>query len=211
MSFFEHVPAVQYEGPQSDNPLAYRFYDRKKEVLGKTMEEHLRIAVCYWHTFVWPGSDIFGQGAFKRPWQQPGDAMERAQQKADEAFAFFTKLGVPYYTFHDTDVAPEGTSLKHYVENFSRMTDYLARKQQDTGMKLLWGTANLFSHPRYAAGAATSPNPEVFAYAATQVCHALDATLKLEATTTCYGADAKATTRCSTRTSFASATSSRAS
>ncbi len=179
MSFFEHVPAVQYEGPQSDNPLAYRFYDRKKEVLGKTMEEHLRIAVCYWHTFVWPGSDIFGQGAFKRPWQQPGDAMERAQQKADEAFTFFTKLGVPYYTFHDTDVAPEGTSLKHYTENFSRMTDYLARKQQDTGMKLLWGTANLFSHPRYAAGAATSPNPEVFAYAATQVCHALDATLKL--------------------------------
>ncbi|CAG4911376.1 xylose isomerase [Paraburkholderia gardini] len=179
MSFFEHVPAVQYEGSQSDNPLAYRFYDRKKEVLGKTMEEHLRIAVCYWHTFVWPGADIFGQGAFKRPWQQPGDAMERAQQKADEAFAFFTKLGVPYYTFHDTDVAPEGTSLKHYIENFSRMTDYLARKQQDTGMKLLWGTANLFSHPRYAAGAATSPNPEVFAYAATQVCHALDATLKL--------------------------------
>ena len=179
MSFFEHVPAVQYEGPQSDNPLAYRFYDRKKEVLGKTMEEHLRIAVCYWHTFVWPGSDIFGQGAFKRPWQQPGDAMERAQQKADEAFTFFTKLGVPYYTFHDTDVAPEGTSLKHYTENFSRMTDYLARKQQDTGVKLLWGTANLFSHPRYAAGAATSPNPEVFAYAATQVCHALDATLKL--------------------------------
>ncbi|MGF6775350.1 xylose isomerase [Paraburkholderia sp. GAS334] len=179
MSIFEHIPAVQYEGPQSDNPLAYRHYDRKKEVLGKTMEEHLRVAVCYWHTFVWPGTDIFGQGTFKRPWQQPGDAMERAQQKADEAFEFFTKLGVPYYTFHDTDVAPEGTSLKHYVENFSRMSDYLARKQQDTGMKLLWGTANLFSHPRYAAGAATSPNPEVFAYAATQVCHALDATLKL--------------------------------
>jgi xylose isomerase len=179
MSYFEHISPIRYEGPQSDNPLAYRHYDRQKRVLGKTMEEHLRIAACYWHTLVWPGTDIFGHGTFHRPWHQPGEPMERAQHKADAAFEFFTKLGVPYYTFHDTDVAPEGTSIKQYVENFSRMSDYLARKQQDTGMKLLWGTANLFSNPRYAAGAATSPNPEVFAFAATQVCHALDATLKL--------------------------------
>jgi xylose isomerase len=179
MSYFEHIPTIRYEGPQSDNPLAYHHYDRTKRVLGKTLEEHLRIAVCYWHTFVWPGVDIFGQGTFERPWQQPGDAMERAHQKADAAFELFTKLGTPYYTFHDTDVAPEGSSIKEYSENFARISDYLARKQQDTGVKLLWGTANLFSHPRYAGGAATSPNPEVFAFAATQVCHALDATHRL--------------------------------
>jgi xylose isomerase len=179
MSYFEHIPTIRYEGPQSDNPLAYHHYDRSKRVLGKTLEEHLRIAVCYWHTFVWPGADIFGQGTFERPWQQVGDAMERAHQKADSAFELFSKLGTPYYTFHDTDVAPEGHSLKEYSENFARITDYLARKQQDSGVKLLWGTANLFSHPRYAGGAATSPNPEVFAFAATQVCHALDATQRL--------------------------------
>jgi xylose isomerase len=179
MSYFEHIPAVRYEGPQSDNPLAFHHYDRNKRVLGKTLEEHLRLAVCYWHTFVWPGVDIFGQGTFVRPWQQPGDAMERAHQKADAAFEFFSKLGTPYYTFHDTDVAPEGTSLKEYSENFARISEVLALKQQDTGIKLLWGTANLFSHPRYAGGAATSPNPEVFAYAATQVRHALDATQRL--------------------------------
>ena len=179
MSYFEHIPAVRYEGPQSDNPLAFHHYDRTKRVLGKTLEEHLRLAVCYWHTFVWPGVDIFGQGTFVRPWQQPGDAMERAHQKADAAFEFFSKLGTPYYTFHDTDVAPEGASIKEYSENFTRISDYLARKQQDTGVKLLWGTANLFSHPRYAGGAATSPNPDVFAFAATQVRHALDATQRL--------------------------------
>ena len=179
MSYFEHIPAIRYEGPQSDNPLAFHYYDRTKKVLGKTLEEHLRIAVCYWHTFVWPGVDIFGQGSFRRPWQQPGDAMERAKQKADAAFEFFSKLGAPYYTFHDTDVAPEGKDLKDYTENFARMVDYLEARQQATGVKLLWGTANLFSHPRYAAGAATSPDPEVFAYAATQVRHALDATQRL--------------------------------
>ncbi|MBX4145501.1 xylose isomerase, partial [Ralstonia pickettii] len=102
MSYFEQIPAIRYEGPQSDNPLAYRHYDRTKQVLGKTLEEHLRIAVCYWHTFVWPGHDMFGQGAFRRPWQQPGDPLERARQKADAAFEFFTKLGTPFYTFHDT-------------------------------------------------------------------------------------------------------------
>jgi xylose isomerase len=179
MSYFDHTPPIRYEGPQSDNPLAFRHYDKSKQVLGKTLEAHLRIAVCYWHSFCWPGSDIFGQGTFHRPWHQPGDAMERAHLKADAAFEFFSKLGMPYYTFHDTDVAPEGSSLKHYSENFARMTDYLASKQQETGVKPLWGTANLFSHPRYAGGAATSPNPEVFAYAATQVRHALDATHRL--------------------------------
>ncbi|RDS98954.1 xylose isomerase, partial [Burkholderia contaminans] len=169
MSYFEHIPAIRYEGPQSDNPLAYHHYDPEKRVLGKTLAEHLRIAVCYWHTFVWPGHDIFGQAAFQRPWQQPGDALERARMKADAAFEFFTKLGTPFYTFHDTDVAPEGDSLREYAANFARMVDYLGERQQASGVRPLWGTANLFSHPRFAAGAATNPNPDVFAWAATQV------------------------------------------
>ena len=149
-------------------------------MLGKTLEEHLRIAVCYWHTFVWPGVDIFGQGTFRRPWQQAGDAMERAQQKADSAFEFFSKLGTPYYTFHDTDVAPEGDEpegVQRKLLAHHRLSG--AQAGGARGIKLLWGTANLFSHPRYAAGAATSPDPEVFAFAATQVRHALDATQRL--------------------------------
>jgi xylose isomerase len=210
MSYFEHIAEIRYEGPQSDNPLAYRHYDRSKRVLGKTLEEHLRIAVCYWHTFVWPGVDIFGQGTFVRPWQQPGDAMERAHQKADAAFEFFSKLGTPYYTFHDTDVAPEGASIKEYSENFTRISDYLARKQQDTGVKLLWGTANLFSHPRYAG--ARRP-------ARTRTClrlrpprYAMRSTPRNGSAerTTCCGAAAKATTRCSIPTWCASAISLRA-
>ena len=179
MSYFEAIPAVVYAGPQSDRPYTFRHYDKSKIVRGKTMAEHLRIAVCYWHSFVWPGNDVFGQGTFRRPWQQAGNELERAHQKADAAFEFFGKLGAPFYTFHDTDVAPEGSSLDTYVDNFRRLTDYLQKKQEDSGVALLWGTANLFSHPRYAAGAATNPNPEVFAYAATQVFHALNATQQL--------------------------------
>ncbi|MEP6898598.1 MAG: xylose isomerase, partial [Rhodanobacter sp.] len=133
----------------------------------------------YWHTFVWPGADMFGQPTFNRPWQAGGDAMANSLAKADAAFDFFTRLGAPFYTFHDTDVAPEGSSLREYVSNFAQMLDVLERKQEQTGIKLLWGTANLFSHPRYAAGAATSPQPEVFAYAATQVSHAMAATHRL--------------------------------
>jgi xylose isomerase len=176
MSYFAKIPAVKYEGPQSTNPLAFRHYDKSKKILGKTLEQHLRLAACYWHTFVWQGNDIFGQPVFDRPWHRAGDPMERAIEKADAAFEFFSKLGTPYYTFHDTDVAPEGDSLKEYVENFKRLTDVLQKKQSETGVKLLWGTANLFSHKRYMGGAATNPNPEVFAYAATQVFHALNAT-----------------------------------
>ncbi len=177
--YFENVNKIQFEGPDSDNPLAFRHYDAKQEILGKTMEEHLRFAACYWHNFCWDGADVFGQGTFGRPWLQPGDAMERAMQKADVAFEFFEKLGVPYYCFHDVDVAPEGNNIKEYTENFARITDVLEQKQEETGLKLLWGTANLFSNPRYAGGAATSPNPEVFAYGATQVFNAMNATKRL--------------------------------
>jgi xylose isomerase len=179
MSYFEHLPAVRYEGPQSSNAFAYRYYDRDKLVLGKRMEDHLRVAVCYWHTFGWAGTDMFGPGTFERPWHGAGEPLERARLKADSAFELFSKLGVPFYTFHDADVAPEGDSIKQYVNNFKSITDHLARKQEDSGVKLLWGTANLFSHPRYAAGAATNPNPDVFAFAATQVFEALEATQRL--------------------------------
>jgi xylose isomerase len=179
MSYFQQIEPVRYAGPQSSSPLAFRHYDATRKVLGKRMDEHLRLAVCYWHSFVWPGSDVFGSGTFQRPWHAPGDAMEQAKAKADAAFDFFTRLGVPFYTFHDTDVAPEGAGLAEYARNLAAMVDVLEAKQAATGMKLLWGTANLFSHPRYAAGAASNPQPEVFAYAASQVCHAMAATQRL--------------------------------
>ncbi|VXC74241.1 D-xylose isomerase [Burkholderia sp. 8Y] len=179
MPLLEHLPAARFEGPGSDNPFAFRHYDADKMVLGKRMADHLRLAVCYWHSFVWPGVDVFGASTFDRPWHKQDDAMEMAHMKADAAFEFFARLSTPFYTFHDTDVAPEGASIREYVDNFKRMRDYLARKQEASGVKLLWGTANLFSNPRYAAGAATNPNPDVFAFAATQVREALQATLDL--------------------------------
>ena len=179
MSYFDSIPPVRYEGPGSGPGLAYRHYNAQEMLLGKTMQEHLRLAVCYWHTFVWPGTDIFGSGTFTRPWHEGADDLTLARRKADAAFSLFTRLGVPFYTFHDTDVAPEGANLAQYRSNFAAMTDVLAQKQEETGMRLLWGTANLFSHRRYAAGAATNPDPEVFAYAATQVFSAMNATQRL--------------------------------
>ena len=179
MSYFKDIEPVRYEGPHSSSPLAFRHYDASRLVRGKRMDEHLRLAVCYWHSFVWPGADMFGSGTFQRPWHGEGDPLAQARAKADGAFAFFTRLGVPFYTFHDTDVAPEGTDLTEYASNLSKMVDVLAEKQAETGVKLLWGTANLFSHPRYAAGAASNPQPEVFAYAASQVFHAMSATHRL--------------------------------
>ncbi len=179
MSYFESIPPVVYAGQNSDDPLAFHHYDAGRRILGKTMAEHLRLAVCYWHSFVWPGSDVFGAGTFDRPWHGISDPMQAARIKADAAFDFFSRLGVPFYTFHDTDVAPEGSTLGEYADNFRRMTDVLQEKQEATGVKLLWGTANVFSHPRYAAGAASNPQPEVFAYAASQVFHAMNATHRL--------------------------------
>ncbi|MDU9025087.1 xylose isomerase [Pseudomonas corrugata] len=180
MPYFPGVDKIRYEGPASDSPLAFRHYDADRLVLGKPMREHLRMAVCYWHTFVWPGSDVFGAGTFKRPWQHAGGPMELAIGKAEAAFEFFSKLGVDYYCFHDTDVAPEGGSLKEYRNHFALMIDHLERHQEQTGIKLLWGTANCFSNPRFAAGAATNPDPEVFACAAAQVFSAMNATLRLK-------------------------------
>ena len=180
MSFFDGVDQVRFEGPTSGSDLAYKVYDPDREVLGKRMEDHLRIAVCYWHSFSWPGSDVFGAGTFDRPWLSgKGDPIVAAREKMDAAFEFFSKLGVPFFCFHDVDIAPEGATFAESAQNLETMVTYAEDKMAETGVRLLWGTANLFSHPRYAAGAATNPDPNVFAYAAAQVKHALEATHRL--------------------------------
>ena len=179
-TYFHGVNPIRYEGPQSHNPLAFRWYDKDRMVLGKRMEEQLRFAVCYWHSFSWNGFDPFGyDGTFERPWQHMADPMAAAHAKADAAFDFFSKLGAPYYCFHDRDVAPEGSSPRESANHLRAMVDVLAAKQEASGIRLLWGTANLFSHRRFMAGAATNPDPEIFALAALQVKEAMDATLKL--------------------------------
>ena len=178
MSFFTDVDKVGYAGSGAD--LSYGVYDPDRMVLGKRMEDHLRIAVCYWHSFAWPGSDVFGEGTFDRPWLQPtDDPITAARQRMDAAFEFFTKLGVPFFCFHDVDIAPTGKTFSESARNLETMVDYAEEKMIETGVDLLWGTANLFGHPRYAAGAATNPDPAVFAYAAAQVKHALEATHRL--------------------------------
>ncbi|MCY4745323.1 xylose isomerase [Pelomonas sp. UHG3] len=179
MSYFDHIPAIRFEGADSPNDLAFKHYDKDRIVLGKRMEDHLRFAVCYWHNFVWTGLDPFGGATFERPWFQGGSPMELAKLKADAAFEFFAKLGAPYYCFHDRDVAPEGATPRESQDNFKRIVDVLAAKQQATGVKLLWGTANLFSHRRFMSGAASNPDPEIFKMAALQVRDAMDATLAL--------------------------------
>ena len=179
--FFSDVPdAVRFEGPESLNPLSFKVYDPDRTVMGKRMEDHLRPAVCYWHSFNWPGSDVFGAGTFDRPWLDPsGDPLASARQKMDAAFEFFSKLGFPFFCFHDVDIAPSGETFAESAANLEQMIDYAEAKMAETGVRLLWGTANLFSHPRYAAGAATNPDPEVFAYATAQVKHVLEATHRL--------------------------------
>jgi xylose isomerase len=175
--FFGDVGEIRYERLESTNPLAFRYYDPDRVVLGRRLEDHLRFAVCYWHTFVWTGGDAFGGETFERPWF--GTTMDHAKLKADVAFELFTTLGVPYYCFHDADVRPEGRSFAENTKNLGAAVDYLERKQAETGVKLLWGTANLFSHRRYMAGAATNPDPGVFEFAAATVKTCLDATHRL--------------------------------
>jgi xylose isomerase len=181
-NYFQDIDPIRYEGPQSANPLAYRWYQPDRLVMGKPMKDHLRLAVCYWHNFCWNGFDPFGyDGTFQRPWQKLGmtDPMAGARAKADDAFAFMSKLGLPYYCFHDRDIAPEGATPRDSVENLKAMVDVLGKKQADTGIKLLWGTANVFSHRRFMSGAATNPDPEIFALAALQVREAMNATKAL--------------------------------
>jgi xylose isomerase len=178
-SYFGSIAPIKFEGPETENPLAYRYYDKNRLVLGKSMQDQLRPAVCYWHSFAWEGSDVFGQPSFERPWHRPGDPMQRAQEKVKAAFEFFEKLGTPFFTFHDRDVAPEGATLKESHKNLDRILEGVAGEMQRTGVKLLWGTANCFSNRRYLAGAATNPDPEIFAYAAAQVTKVLEATHRL--------------------------------
>ncbi|MCO6184940.1 xylose isomerase [Rhizobium sp. L1K21] len=175
--FFGDISNIKYEGPESTNPLAYSHYDPDEMVMGKRMEDHLRFAVAYWHTFVWPGTDPFGGNTFERPWF--GDSMQAAKSKADVAFEFFDLLGVPYYCFHDADVRPEGKNFAESKRNLEEIVDYFAEKQAASKVKLLWGTANMFSNRRFMSGAATNPDPDVFAYAAATVKSCMDATLKL--------------------------------
>ena len=175
--FFASCPPVTFEGPETENEFAFRHYDANEVVMGKTLAEHLRFAVAYWHSFAWPGGDPFGGQTFERPWF--GDDMDAARMKADVAFDLFSRLGAPYFCFHDADVRPEGSTFAESEDRLKEITDIFAAKMEETGVKLLWGTANLFSNRRFMAGAATNPDPEVYAYAAATVKTCMDATLKL--------------------------------
>jgi len=175
--FFKDIAKVQFEGADSKNPMAFHHYNPDEIVMGKRMEEHLRFAAAYWHSFAWPGSDPFGGQTFDRPWF--GDTMELAKLKADVAFEMFDILGVPYFCFHDADVRPEGKDYAENTRNLVEITDYFAGKMEQTGTKLLWGTANMFSHSRYMSGASTNPDPDVYAFAAATVKSCMDATVKL--------------------------------
>jgi xylose isomerase len=179
-SFFPLHEPIRYEGPKSRKALAFRWYDAKRKIRGKTLAEHLRFSVAYWHSFVWTGTDPFGGETFLRPWHRGSDEMANARMKADVAFEMFELLGVPFFAFHDRDIAPEGDSLEGSNRNVWEIAKIFEKKMQATGVKLLWGTANLFSHRRYMAGAATNPDPDVFAYAAAQVKNAMDVTKALK-------------------------------
>ena len=181
--FFGDIKPVKYEGPDSTNPLAYRFYNPDEIVAGKRMEDQLRFAIAYWHSFAWEGGDPFGGRTFDRPWFPKGgsaDTMELAKLKADVAFELFTLLGTPYYCFHDADVRPEGKDFSESLSRLDEIADIFAAKQKETGVKLLWGTANMFSNRRWMAGAATNPDPDVFAYAAATVKACMDVTRRLK-------------------------------
>jgi xylose isomerase len=178
-SAFPEIQKIQYEGPQSKNPLAFRWYNADEKVEGKTIAEHLRFTVVYWHTLRGTGSDPFGAGTMVRPWDDGSSSVENAQRRARVAFEICEKLGAPYYAFHDRDVAPEGATLAESNKNFDAVAKVLKEEQARTGIKLLWGTANMFSHPRYMHGAATTCNADVFAYAAAQVKKCLEVTKDL--------------------------------
>lgn len=177
--YFPGIGKIGFEGRDSDNPLAFKVYDATKKIGDKTMAEHLRFAVAYWHSFCGNGADPFGPGTRAYPWDVGNTALNRAEAKADAAFEFFTKLGVPYYCFHDIDLSPDADDIGEYESNLKHMVGIAKQRQADTGIKLLWGTANLFSHPRYMNGASTNPDFNVVARAAVQVKAAIDATVEL--------------------------------
>jgi len=175
--FFEGIDPVAYEGPETNSELAFRHYDPDAVVMGKRLEDHLRFAVAWWHSFAWTGGDPFGGQTFERPWF--GGTMDHAKAKADAAFELFAILGQPFFCFHDADIRPEGADFAESTRNLEEMVDYIGRKMEGAKTRLLWGTANLFTHRRFMAGAATNPDPDVFAYSAATVKTCMDATLKL--------------------------------
>ncbi len=177
--FFPGVSKIEYEGPGSKNPLSFKHYNPTEVVMGKTMADHFRFSVAYWHTLKNQCADPFGPGTMRRPWDEGSDPMEIAENTMRAAFEFFTKLGAGFYCFHDLDIAPEADTLEETNRRLDRITDLALALQNDTGVKLLWGTSNLFSNRRFMSGAGTNPSPAVFAYAAAQVKRALDATQKL--------------------------------
>jgi len=180
--YFKGINKIEFEGAFSKNPLAFHYYEPDRMVGGKPMKEHLRFAMAWWHSLGANGSDPFGQGTLEYPWDNIADPIEKAKAKVDAGFEFMTKTGINYYCFHDFDLVQEGTTIQSSEERLAKMVDYLKIKQKETGKQLLWGTANLFSHPRYMNGAATNPNFDVLTYAATQVKNALDATIALGGT-----------------------------
>ncbi len=177
--YFPAIGKIEFEGPKTKNPLAFRYYDENKKVGGKTMKEHLRFAAAYWHSFNGGGGDPFGADTRPMPWMAGKDPVSAAMHKMDAAFEFITKMSIPYYCFHDVDLVDEADSIIETEKRLQKIVDYAAEKQMDSGVKLLWGTANLFSHPRYMNGASTNPDFQVVAYAATQVKNAIDATIAL--------------------------------
>ena len=179
MTLFSSVEPVRFEGAAAKSEFAYRVYDKDRVILGKRMEDWLKPAVCYWHSFNWPGQDIFGAGTLQRPWLGAPTTQAMADTKLEAAFDFFTRLGVRYFTFHDVDAMAAAATLKEHDKSLKKIEEGMAKKMAATGVKLLWGTANLFSHPRYAGGAATAPDPEIYAWAAAQVRYCLEATHRL--------------------------------
>jgi len=177
--YFKGIPQITYEGPGTDNPLAFRWYDEGKVVAGKTMKEHFRFATAYWHSFVGNGADPFGEPTHIFPWDEKNDPVEKAKDKMDAAFEFITKMNIPFYCFHDVDVVSYGSDIAENERRLQVLTDYAEQKQKESGVKLLWGTANLFSNRKYMNGAATNPDFHVVAHAGAQVKAALDATIAL--------------------------------
>lgn len=178
-TYFPNIEKIKFEGRDSRNPLAFKFYDENKIIGGKSMKEHFRFAIAYWHSFCATGNDPFGPGTITHAWDQADDAVQRAKDKMDAAFEFITKIGAPYYCFHDIDLIDEGKDIEEYENRLKAIVAYAKQKQEETGVKLLWGTANVFSNPRYMNGASTNPDFDVVAYAATQVKNSIDATIAL--------------------------------
>lgn len=199
--FLPEIKAVKYEGRESKNPLAFKHYDENAFVLGKPMKDWCRFSLAYWHTMCGEGSDPFGSGTMLRPWNSISDPMKKAEARMRAMFELTEKLGIPYFCFHDRDIAPEGSSLKESHKNLDVMVKLCASIMKDSRTKLLWGTANLFSNPRFMHGASTNPDPKVFAYGAAQVKKAMEATKELGGVNYVFWGAGKATRPCSTPTS----------